>query len=206
MITFLKDAEKDPSLLDRELLMTQRAPVPEATLTAAPLALNRTYKVKDLIRSMIIDSDNDATLLLGQNMNASEFVDLFKDLAIGVPDVNDSNHRMSAKEIARFMRVLYNATYLNPQSSEYALSLLTQTAYKEGLPKYLPKGLTVASKFGERLDEENMQNFHEVGIIYLDGNPYLLSVMTKGPVKENLHSAVAEMSSICYKFMTGQSN
>jgi hypothetical protein len=155
---------------------------------------------------MIVDSDNDATMLLGQYMNEAEFVNLFRDLAIGVPNLDDANHRMTAKEVARFFRVLYNATYLNPQSSEYALSLLTQTSYREGLPKYLPKNLTIASKFGERYDEEQMQNFHEAGIVYLDGNPYLISIMTKGPKKEDLHSMVADMSLITYKFMTGKSN
>jgi len=50
----------------------------------------------------------------------------------GEEDINDS---VSLKEYSSFFRILYNASYLTPSSSQFALSLLTKTDFTDGIRK-----------------------------------------------------------------------
>jgi beta-lactamase class A len=168
--------------------------------TSAPLELGKSYSVRNLITEMIVNSDNDATDLLNRNINRSTFASVMSDLGSRTPDLDDPNFEMSVLEYNRYLRVLYNGSYLNRDNSDWALSLLTKSNYKGALVKLLPNELTVAHKFGERPYQDGF-NFHEGGIVYLKNNPYTVVVMTKGKDYLTLPELVADISKLCYEGM-----
>lgn len=101
------------------------------------------------------------------------------------------------------MRILYNGTYLMNGNDDYALSLLVQRNFNEGIVKQLPTDIKVARKFGEWGDANDPTNhqLHESGIVYIENNPYLLTVMTKGPAVQPLAHVISDISNIVYNKM-----
>jgi hypothetical protein len=51
------------------------------------------------------------------------------DLSITVPKKDTEENYLSVKDVATFFRILYNASYLSRDSSEYALDLLSRVTF-----------------------------------------------------------------------------
>jgi beta-lactamase class A len=147
---------------------------------------------------MIAYSDNNATYLLNTNCNETAFMDIFTDLGLKRPSIHDTSYSITVKDYSVFMRVLYNATYLNKKNSDQALSLLTQSSFKMGIANKLPSDLVIARKFGE-MKIENKRELHESGIIYCNKRPYLLTLMTKGYNPVHLAGIISQISESVYK-------
>lgn len=200
LMTYLKKSETDPSILDKQLTLVNSFSGNTGLnqiRTSAPLQVNKSYSVANLVEEMVVNSDNDATQLLINHIDKELFSRVMGDISGRTPDINDPNYSLSVMEYNRYLRVLYNASYLNRDNSIYALKLLSKTNFKGGLTKDLPSGINVAHKFGER-PSENSFNFHEGGIVYLKGNPYAIVVMTKGKNSMLLPDVIAEVSKVCY--------
>ena len=209
LITYLKQAEKNPELLEIEVLFDRmNVTIPAQTYGGKSIEQGKKYKVKDLLYYMAVHSDNYATTLLTQLMDRTPLVEkdayqkFFSDLEIIKSDVYDRNLSITVSEYSKFMRILYSASYLNPKDSEYALSLLAQGDFKEGLLKQLPPDVKIAHKFGEYGTEAEKQ-LHETGIIYAGSDAYLLTIMTKGNDIKLLPEVLSEISKHVYDYMTG---
>ncbi len=204
VITYLKMCEANPKLLEKEFLFEgRRKGVPSQTFNEDPLVAGKKYKAKELLYDMLVKSDNDATLMINESLDLNVFKKLFTDLNIAEPDVHDPNFVIRVSNLSKFMRVLYNATYLNQKNSEFALSLLTQSSFKEEIVSVLPPELKVAHKFGETGTVTEHQ-LHETAIVYV-GQPYLITIMTKGSNVKRLPEALSSLSKIAYERMKGSS-
>ncbi len=202
LMTYLKDSEVQLGLLDREFVLREKVSgvLVNQIRTGPPLVVNKAYKVRDLLREMIVNSDNDATNLLNQNINRATFGKVMGDLGSRTPDLDDPNFEISAKEYARYFRVLYNASYIGRDNSAFALDLLTRSNYKGALTKNIPGNVKVAHKFGERPYEEGF-NFSEGGIFYVNDDPYVVVFMTRGKDAMKLPGVIADASKMCYDFI-----
>lgn len=198
MINILKAAETTPGLLERDFLFEKPVGLNVEEAPLFPLVLGKSYKVKELLLSMIADSNNDATFLLSAVNDKTLYLKLFSDLGLELPEEEDIFYRMSPIDYSKFFRVLYNATYLIHENSQYAMEILLRTKFNEGFTKYLPNHAKVAHKFGERFTESDLLQFHETGIVYSGGSSYLLVIMTEGKNHELLKEAVAQISKLCF--------
>ncbi len=86
---------------------------------------------------------------------------------------------MKAKDYAVFPRAIFNATYLSETDSEFAADLMSQCDFDKGFRRGFPAGTRLFHKFGEGGDNVRPE-LHESGVVYLNGTPYLLVVMTRG--------------------------
>jgi beta-lactamase class A len=121
---------------------------------------------------------------------------------VGVPfTIQGEDLRLSVKQYASFFRILYNASYLNRENSEYALSVLARIAFDQGLRGTLPQTMPIAHKFGERsnLGTDGPNQLHDCGILYYPESPYLLCVMTRGDNIPHLQQAIQAISDVIYK-------
>jgi len=207
MIAFLKEAESNPSILDKTILYQKRPEdnlVSQNTLINKPLELGKSYSVRELIKSMIIDSNNDALYLLGDVISTDKVNQVYKDLDITVPDIRGPDDDISVKDYASFFRILYNASYLEKKTSDNALEILSESDFHDGLEAGVPSNIEVAHKFGERQiinkDGSTTKQLHDCGIIYYEKYPYLLCVMTKGDTTTPtiLSGIIGNISKIIY--------
>lgn len=161
------------------------------------------YSVRELIKHMIIYSDNGAsTMLMGlvDEIDPELFNKVFSELGISIPGSNplEREYQISIIDYSGFFRILYNASYLSTKSSQEALQWLTQAEFTDGVAKAVPAEITVAHKFGER-NSENLLQLHDCGIIYYPKNHYLLGVMIKGNDFEKMKTCIQEISGLVYE-------
>lgn len=204
MVTFFKEAESNPTILQQKLkyetdlnLIEKQNFIPEQSIQK-----DQEYTIEELIEKMIIYSDNHSYELLLSHINQNDFFQTFHDLGINIDNLIKNNNEsfLTVKDYASFFRTLYNASYLNENFSEKALSLLSQTTFKEGIVKNLPQNITVSHKYGERSFNDNIQKqLHDCGIIYLPQKPYLLCVMTKGTNFNQLTKTIQQISKSVYE-------
>ena len=206
LIAYLRLSEHNVGLLDKKLVfnqITNESKGLKQEFVKNHIQIGNTYSIKELFRYMIVHSDNNATMLLMNNIPMEEFQRTFTDMGIS-RDLTKNDAVISAREYSIFWLALYNGSYVNFDNSEYALSLLSQTDFSEGIVKGVPHGTRVSHKFGEKgSDATHIHNFSETAIVYINNNPYLLTVMTKGNDKAKLPKVIQQISEQIYTNIEG---
>jgi len=207
MIACLKAAERDPRLLEQQIVY--RGDVEPAKLQgyqpSRHLEPGKAYTVNELLDRMITLSDNNATYLLVNLIGEQRLDKVLRDLNVDLQP-KDEEHIITAHTYSGFFRVLYNASYLNHENSEKALELLSRSEFADGLRAGLPPEQMIASKFGERGlgPEQDVVQMHEFGIVYYPGRPYLLGVMTRAHRDTDFLPLLSEISQLVYQEVSSQ--
>ncbi|HNP47552.1 MAG TPA: class A beta-lactamase-related serine hydrolase [Bacteroidia bacterium] len=200
MIAILMQADHDPSFLDKGVFYKEY-PKEVFNQNVPPLPGGHVYPIRTLLESMVSRSDNNAYDLLWKNMDKRNFDQLLEDLRLKPFSVTDTNeYKLNAGDYSKIFRVLYNAGYLSPKNSEFALKLLSKSDFQEGFITHIDKNVIVARKFGYRVNSTE-GDLSEFGIFYVNDHPYLLGVMTRGLEYKKLNNVLATVSSIVYQRM-----
>jgi beta-lactamase class A len=200
MIAALKYAQNNSDFLLFEVPFTKPVEKPQKNTVGKFLELGQKYTVKQLLEYMIISSDNEAKYLLTQLVPINFQKGVYMDLGVDLYKNTNDEDFLSVKEYASYFRILYNASYLDKENSEYALSVLSQSAYKKGIVAGIPDNIVVSHKFGVRKINSRKFNIqlHDCGIVYKNNQPYLLCVMTRGTEFEYLEEVISKISRIVY--------
>ncbi len=197
MMRVLKDAETDPTVLQKKVLFkSMDNPPAQYYKPGVVLGGDKAYSVSELISNMIIYSNNDATKAIEQFIGLDRLYKSYEELGIKVPV--DGNYSISVRSYGSFFRVLYNASYLSDEFSEQGLKLLAASTFSQGIKAGLPSSTVVAHKFGEKKISSTTKQLHDCGIVYYPNNPYILCVMTRGDKFDKLASVIAGVSKIVY--------
>lgn len=210
MIAYLKRAQINDDSLQEKIQYEGGEDKNEKEFTRSASSLSPgTYTVAELLDRMIIHSGNNSSETLEANVDKTFFKEVYTDLGLPFRQSAEDIDFVSAKQFAIVLRVLYNASYLNRPMSEYGLSLLSKTDFKDGLLAGVPQDVMVAHKFGERaygvIENQKLSmkiEFHDCGIIYASDNPYILCIMTKGRSLEAQKHAIAGLSDLVYRSIT----
>ncbi len=201
LITLLKQAEESPGLLDKKIYFDgQHTTGFNQNIKNFTLKAKTHYTLKELLSFMIEYSDNDALNLISQNVNVIIYNRLFTDIGLPSPPMDPSKaaeYVIKVADYCKFFRILYNSGYLTDEHSDLALSMLSESTYKDGLLKNINVDFPVAHKFGERVIGQSAQ-LHEVGIFYAGQQPYLLGVMSEGHDLKDLSNLLAQISQIVF--------
>lgn len=202
MIAYFKKAEVDSAILFKKIYYNKEKIVEYQESVQVPLLVPNTYySVEELIKNMIVESDNSSKKLLLENIDLNYVNSIFNEL--GFPLLGDENYKVSAKKYSLFFRTLYNATFLNREMSERALNLLAQAEFKYGLRGGVPSEIPIAHKFGDHALFQNKKisqvELHDCGVVYYPNHPYFLCVMTKGRDLQKLTEVIKEISGLVYK-------
>lgn len=200
MMAYYRLSEDEPALLQQEIAYAVAKDF-GITPTIKPretLVTGQVYTVEELIRRMIVYSDNQALGLLTDRLPIERMKDLFVLLGVGDDVLSDPDAKLTVKEYASFFRILFNSSYLSRENSEKALQLLTTTDYPDALPAGVPSDISVAHKFGEAGTGEAERQLHDCGIVYFPGHPYLACIMTRGHDTATLKTSIREISQFIY--------
>lgn len=171
---------------------------PEAMVTPG-----QSWTLNQLAQAMIVESDNNATFLINSEVDTALLDQTYADLGWYERPFRvygEKEMGTTPRVIGRVFRTLHDATYLGEGTSDMALRLLTRTRMHDGLVAGVPRGVVVAHKFGEwttyTADGSSAHQFHDCGIVYRPGRPYVACVMTLGPsaFQRPLIELVAEIS------------
>ena len=206
LIAYLHWAEKTPSVLDEKIVFS--APVnvgyQQQFAPMVPLEVGKTYSAKELLETMIKYSDNQALVLLFKRLPKEYQDDLYQLLGVDPKLITDPTATLTVRQYSIFFRILFNASFLSRAHYEYALDLLTQTSFTDGLRAGVPAKVLVSHKFGERKIGDDVQQFHDCGIVYYPKHPYLLCVMTRGNNVPDLVESIQKVSDFVYQTIDKQ--
>jgi hypothetical protein len=105
MIAYYKMAETHPELLSKKIIYTGDLTYDSAQ-TIPPedrLIPGKEYTIQELMRSMIVDSDNNAAGLLYRDIDLQTMKDIGSDLGVSIPGAEDVTATISAKAYATFL-------------------------------------------------------------------------------------------------------
>lgn len=141
------------------------------------------FTVKTLLWEMITDSDNTATNMLIRLVGRKQINVTMHNLGLRRTLLNDSIHtsssriryslRSSPRDMVSLLESMARNQLVDPWSSRQMLEILAGQQHNSLLPEPLPEGLEIAHKTGTLHDTLN-----DVGIVYLDSEPYVIAVMT----------------------------
>jgi hypothetical protein len=154
--------------------------------------------VGELVRALLIDSDNTAQKALLRNVNSNDFQSLID--ATGLADLFTVDGKMSAKEYTRLYRTLYFSSYLEPSNSQKILKLLSQATFNEFLSKGIPPGVLFSHKYGEDIDN---QIYLDSGIIYILNRPIMITVMIQGGTENQAERFMKSVGATTYNYIQG---
>lgn len=205
-IMYYKVAELEPYIFDKEL----QIPAEEGDNSdqhyppADPLLAGKTYTIKEMIRHMLIYSDNAPFSVLYDG--GKLFRDkILSDLGVYEPPTGQSQEvwNVTARSYANIFRMLYNASYVSVQSANEILDTLSQSTFKNGIVAGVPENVKVAHKFGEA---EGIQSdgtvqsriLNDCGIVYKPDAPYILCLMTEGQDYTQMEKVMERISKDAY--------
>jgi beta-lactamase class A len=204
MMWYYSLAESDPSILERRIHYDEAGVSLPQHFSYGGIAPGNSYTVEELIKSMIVNSDNNAAQALISMLSPDDRISLFADFDYRKTSSTSPEYRSDVKTIASQYRMLYDASYLTPKDSEHALKLLSQTKFTKGLAAGVPHTTRVSDKFGERTADDGVsKQIHDCGIVYAPNNPYVLCVMTRGSDPDVLASVIADISHLVYAKVEG---
>ncbi len=210
MIAILKKAETHPDVFEQEMVYDSI----NNGLIEEDQGFKRVhgthYSMDALIEMMIDYSDNFATLTLLKYIGEEAVQKVEKDLNVRIkPEYTELSNFVTVKNYAGFFRILYNASYLNPEMSQKALGFLSKAVYNEGIRKAIPDTIMVAQKYGKR-DIQNQGTklesiqLHHFGLVYYPGKPFILGIMTRGSNLEQKKRIIYDLSKITYEEVHAQ--
>lgn len=205
LISALKENEEvDNVLIDRTIKFEKKEFIGNQYFKPeVELEIGKTYTVSELLRRTIIYSDNESAILLYKLLGDTKLIETYVNLGLISPQgVMDFN--MNVKEYGSFFRVLYNSSYISKESSEFALELLAESKFINGIKSGVPKDTIVSHKFGEQINTDGVLQLHDCGIVYALKKPYLLCVMTRGNNFPELAGIIKNISKIIYDGVTGE--
>lgn len=162
------------------------------------------YSLDELLRQMIVYSDNEAALILLKYIGDDKLEAVEKFLSQSVPENGKANTNfIKVKNYASIFRVLYNCTFLNKEMSLKALNYLSQSQYKDGIRKGIPSEIRIAHKYGIRDIELNGSKIkgyqlHHFGIVYYPNKPFTIGIMTRGKNQQVSDEIISDLARITY--------
>lgn len=132
----------------------------------------------DAVKLALQKSDNTASFLLADQISEDDFQFVYDGLDI--PEmVSGKSPIITAQEYTSVLKALYFGSVLNNDDSEYILTLLTHTDFKDMLPSGVPADVPVAHKIGL----VDGQIYQDCGIVYYPNRPYILCMVSHSDQK-----------------------
>lgn len=207
MIYFLKNEHDNPGILDKKVVYEgENLGLTQSIEPLNQVEIGKEYSVWELITYMIKYSDNLSTAKLSNMMDDDKFTHLFDLFDIQRPGNVGKQEFISVKEYSSFFRILFNASYVDAELSEKALSLLNETQFFEGLRKSIQSDIKISHKFGEFEFEDGSRQLHDCGIVYYPKRPYLICIMTRGGDLNKMSTSIQAISKSVYEEVDRQIN
>jgi len=166
-----------------------------------------TYTVRECLDRIARISDNYAAIMLAEKVGW----DSAQTVANEIGAVNTKIKTpisTSAEDVGILLEKVYKGEIASFEASEEMINMLSKAQINNRIPAKLPKkdpstgsGLKIAHKTGELSQVRN-----DAGIVFLDGNPYLIVMMTKNLKYEDEGiENLAEISKIVFDYYADMS-
>ncbi|NBI27774.1 serine hydrolase [Chengkuizengella marina] len=146
------------------------------------------YTIRDLVKKMIVHSDNVAYIMLTKKMGRANFISFLKEIG-GKNVFPNGYNKLSAEDLAIYAKTLNEFIDEHELLGQELLDSFVYTDYNDTIPAGVSES-NVAHKVGY-LPLELI--YHDVGIVF-EEHPYILVIMTKGIPYEKVRGVIAQVT------------
>jgi beta-lactamase class A len=158
-----------------------------------------TYSVREAMQRIASVSDNYASIMLAEKVGWDNVQKEADSLGATSTVIHDPIST-SAYDIATFFRKLYMGQIVSKDASDQIINLLESDRINDRIPANLPDQIQIAHKTGELGGVR-----HDAGIVYLEGNPYLIVLMSKDLTYEDDGvETLAQISGNIYQYFAAK--
>lgn len=155
------------------------------------------WSIKEAMTRISTISDNYAALLLAEKVGWNKITEQARKIGASSTTFK-SPISTSASDITLFLRKLYQKEIVSETASDKIIDLLSQGRINNRIPAKLPEDLKIAHKTGELARVR-----HDAGIVFLEGKPYLIVMMSKDVIYEDeAVETQAQISKDVYEYFT----
>lgn len=155
------------------------------------------YPVENLVNRALIYSNNVALNMLGRHLGWQNVRDWTKTIGGELYREADASPSTTALNELNWWRFLYQTSLDDPQTAALVLDPLSQVQYDGRIAAGLPSGVRFVHKFG-MYDGNN----HDGGIVWADGRPYALVIMTGDAEFDEADTYIPLATAAIHKVMT----
>lgn len=153
------------------------------------------YSALEALERVATISDNFAAILLAEKIGWSS-IQALADEAGATKTSIQNPITTSVEDIGLILEKLYKGEIVSLESSEQILDMLSKSQLNNRIPAKLPKNIRIAHKTGELSRVRN-----DAGIVFLEGNPYVVVIMSQNLEGEDEGvENLAEISRIVYDY------
>jgi beta-lactamase class A len=161
----------------------------------------------EVVRIMLIDSDNTALRVLADTLSARLGIDNI-DKVFNFVDLNyesdaEGSTLIGAGSYSSILKCLYFACYVSKENSQQILTLLTQSDFNNRLKRYIPQEEmpVIAHKIGSF----GKTTQSDCGIFYEPQKPYLLCIMVNSD-DQTASQHIGKLSILVYEYISSLKN
>lgn len=199
MLDVLKAAEAKPDILQTKIKYQGKKENFLVNIDGKTLKPGNYYTLDSLLYYMINQSDNEAAGILFKMCRENQWEKSESKVHLNYSGINAGSDFINISKIMLCLKTIYKREYLNEEMNKKAVGYLSNSLFCEGIATGLPGGIVVAHKFGELPYKKS--ELHDCGIVYLEGRPYLLGIMTKGLQLQDEVDAIVSISKMVYEYM-----
>lgn len=153
------------------------------------------YTLAEILQRIATISDNYASLMLAEKLGWDAVQAEAKILGAKATIIK-SPISTTPEDIANYFEKLYTKQVVSTASSDKIIELLLKSKLNDRIPTGLPEGIKVAHKTGEL-----SRIRHDAGIVYLENNPYIIVLMSKGlPFEDDGVEVLGDISKRVYEY------
>ncbi len=151
-------------------------------------AVGSRWTVAQLLEKMIAESDNVAKNMLLRRLGIGT-VNAYAQ-GMGAYSYDLYPNEITPADMGKLLSAIWRQDGFNAESRARMLDLMTGTAYEDRLPRNL-EGIPVAHKIGTNGDTTS-----DVGIVMLEGAPFVISVYVDGVSESEAAATIAEIARV----------
>lgn len=155
------------------------------------------YPVENLVNRSLIYSNNVAVNMLGRHLGWQNIRDWTKTIDGELFREADASPSTTALNELHWWRYLYQTSLDDPQTAALVLEPLRLVEYDGRIAAGLPPGVKYVHKFGSYDG-----NFHDGAIVWADGAPYALVIMTNGAEVDEADTYIPLAAAAIHKVMS----
>ena len=198
---------------DKKLKLTDTLPIHDYEKASTSGELYKTdakeASVKFLLEKMVKESDNTAFNVLYDYIDNKDLglllnyygIKINLDYPVRKPEFAEYTDTVTPISIYNFFSSLYLSTVLNPQDSQYLLSLLADSDFDIKKLAGLPDNVTIAQKWGAYYTNDS-KFFHDCGIMYIGQSRIFYCIMTRDLDVQSAEKVMSILVKSVYVYVT----
>jgi len=186
--------ENNPQLRDQIIVLKERDKV-EGSGFLINETIGSEYYPNDLVEKMLQQSDNTAFAMMIRFLKFKNILGFIKKF--GFYDTDFKRNTTTPKDVGSFLEKLYSEEFLSEFYKNQMIKYMTNTAFEDRLPYYLPEKVDVAHKIGTWEGA-----YSDAGIVYREKGDYIIVVMTEDANYTEAVNAIRRVSKVVYEYFS----